>query len=489
MSIVRSRTVADGAVSAAAAVVLAVAAAGPAVAQNPPARQAGLSAETRARVDAVFTRFDGTTPGCALGVIQAGELVHARGFGLASLEHDVPIRPGSIFHVASVSKQFTVAAIALLDLDGKLSLDDDVRRHLPELPDFGRTITIRHLIHHTSGLRDQWELLTMAGWRAGDPKTERDILELVTRQRDLNFEPGERYLYSNTGYTLMAVIVERVTGRSLRAFADERIFGPLGMRSTHFHNDHTEVVRGRVNAYVRRPDDSYRLSMPIYDNIGATSLNTTVEDLARWDRNFYEPVVGGPALLDVLHRRGVLNDGDTIAYAGALMYGRQRGLPTIGHSGSDAGFRAQLVRFPDERLTVTVLCNVADSNPAALAQQVADELLAGRFAADAAASPGSASPPRPPSFVPPQLSDAELAAYAGSYYSPELDVTWWIALEGDGLVLRRRRFADVPLRPVAGDAFRAQQTLRFTRDDAERVTGFTASGSRVLNLRFERNDE
>src|SRR5215471_18391031 len=199
------------------------------------------------KVDEVFSRFEKPeSPGCALAVIKDGQIAYERGYGMSNLEYGIPISPSSIFHVASISKEFTAMAIVLLSQHGKLSLDDEVRKYIAEVPDFGDRITIRQLIHHTSGMRDQWSLLEMAGWREDDVITEGDILELVSRQKALNFKPGEEHVYSNTGYTLLAIIVKRVSGQSLREFADANIFKPLGMTRTHFHDDHSMIVKDRT---------------------------------------------------------------------------------------------------------------------------------------------------------------------------------------------------------------------------------------------------
>ena len=309
--------------------------------------------DTAARVDRLFAGWDSPdSPGCAMSAMRDGQIVLARGYGVANLECDIPITPASIFHVASVSKQFTAMAVGLLAADRTVSWDDDIRQYVPELPDLGRRITLRHLVHHTSGIRDQWNLLRMAGWRfEADVVTQEDVLDLVSRQTALNFEPGADYLYSNSGFTLLAVVVERVTGQSLRAFARERIFEPLGMTSTHFHDDHQMIVKNRAYAYEPEADGGYRVSIPDFDVVGATSLFTTVEDMARWDRNFYTGDVGGRDLLDQLHARGTLNGG------------------------ADAGCRSQFVRFPDERLTIAVFCNVQSADPGRLAFGVADLFL------------------------------------------------------------------------------------------------------------------
>ncbi|MCY4374433.1 MAG: serine hydrolase, partial [Spirochaetaceae bacterium] len=288
------------------------------------------------RVDALFASWTGPrTPGCAVSVMRGGDLLFARGYGAANLEYDVPIMPSTVFHVASVSKQFTALAVALLVADGEVSWDDDVRRHVPELPDFGAPITLRHLAHHTSGIRDQWAMLQMAGWRwGGDVIRQSDVLDLLSRQTALNFAPGSDYVYSNSGYTLLAVVVERVSGQTLRAFASARLFEPLGMTRTVFRDDHTMLVRDRAYAYTRDGFGRYRLSIPDFAIVGASSLFTTVEDLARWNGNFGSAEIGGPGVLRQLQARGALDDGARLSYAFSLAHGTHRGRPTIGHGGT-----------------------------------------------------------------------------------------------------------------------------------------------------------
>ena len=240
------------------------------------------------RVDGVFARWDSTSgPGCAVSVIKDGEIVYKQGYGMANLDHDVPIRPDTVFHVASVSKEFTAASIALLSMEGELSLDDPIQKHLPWVPDFGHLITIRNLVHHNSGIRDQWSLLEMSGWRYSEDRiTDDDVIYLLEKQRDLNFRPGNQYLYSNSGYTLMAQVVKQVSGQTLREFTTERIFKPLGMTRTHFRDDFSEIVKDQAFGYRWDNEKSaFRLSVTNFDTVGATSLLTTVEDMARWDRN------------------------------------------------------------------------------------------------------------------------------------------------------------------------------------------------------------
>lgn len=375
------------------------------------ASQTGTTgAETTARaLDRVFDAWRDTAgPGCAVGVSQNGRVVYEHGYGMANLETDTPIRPSSIFHVASISKQFTAMAVMLLARDRKLSVDDNIRKYLPEIPDYGTPITIRHLLTHTSGLRDQWDLIGLSRGRFEENRiTEADVMDIVPRQKALNFTPGAEYVYSNTGFTLLGVIVRRVTGQSLRDFAAERIFTPLGMGSTHFHDDYTMLVPGRTSAYARR-GNGWRVSIPNYDVYGATSLFTTVGDLLKWEANFDHPVVGDRALLDQMQTPAHLSNGDATTYGLGLAVGVYRGARVVEHGGADAGYRTYVGRFPEQALAIAVLCNAATANPTALARGVADAYLGTALAPVVAATPPRAVP----------LPLAMLQRRAGVYLQP-----------------------------------------------------------------------
>ncbi len=438
--------------------------------------------DAEARVDAIFRPWTGRgTPGCAVGVMDGGELLFSRGYGAANLEYDVPITPATVFHVASVSKQFTALALGLLVADGEVSWDDDIRRYVPELPDFGTPITLRQLAHHTSGIRDQWALLQMAGWRwGGDVIRQADVLDLLARQTGLNFEPGTDYVYSNSGYTLLAVVIERVSGQTLRTFTERRLFRPLGMTHTVFRDDHTLLVPNRAYAYARQGLGGYRLSIPDFAIAGATSLFTTVEDLARWNRNFGSGQVGGGDLLRQLQERGALNDGARLSYAFGLQHGTHRGRRTISHGGTDASYRSEFLRFPDEDTAVAVLCNTGIADPGRLARDIADVLLpppargpatvpaaARRPAADRALA---AAPDRDAAAV--QAVDA--ASLAGYYRRPGNDVPLRVVARGDDLAL------------VAGGLERAIRRTadgRFMMGAATEVTITTGRGGDPLQLR------
>ena len=280
------------------------------------------------KVDALFAAYDKPdSPGCALGVVKQGALVYKRGYGMADLHHDIPITANSVFHVASLSKQFTAAAIVLLAIDGKLTLDDPVKKHLPEFPEFAAgPVTLRHLIHHTSGLRDQWMLLILSGWRLGeDVVRDEDVMHLVNRQRDLNFAPGAEMLYSNTGYTVLAQVVKRVSGKSLREFTTERIFTPLVMKQTFFRDNHREVVKGLAFGFLQRMSGGFGQADPDFDTTGASSLMTTVEDMARWDAELRLPKVLGDRWRSQMEEPFTLTNGEKTAYRFGLISGTHRG--------------------------------------------------------------------------------------------------------------------------------------------------------------------
>jgi CubicO group peptidase (beta-lactamase class C family) len=450
------------------------------------AKGAAQESDFASRVDSVFSQYDNTrSPGCALGVMQDGDLVLARGYGMANLEHGIALSPTSVFRIGSTSKQFTAAAVVLLEQEGKLSLEDEIQRHLPEIQSYERPVTIRHLLNHTSGVRDYLTLMAVAGKRDEDWYTDDDVLAMVARQRELNFLPGDEYLYSNSGYFLLSQIVKRVSGESLREYAEQRIFEPLGMTHTHFHDDHTEVVPDRAMGYAPVDHGVFNISMTTLDMVGDGGVFTSVEDLVNWDRNFYEPKVGGTPFLDAMHTRAILTSGDTLGYALGLGIGEYRGLETVSHGGAFVGFRADIIRFPTEQFTVICLCNVSTANPTRLARQVADIHLEDRLEAREA-SPDRTRQERDQPSEPRLPTAAEQRLYAGDYYSEELDVVYRILAEGDSLMLHLGNFFDGSVRVQEGAILRrGPLTFRFqVRGDA--TTGFLLDAGRVKNLRFVR---
>ncbi|HEX4683460.1 MAG TPA: serine hydrolase domain-containing protein [Gemmatimonadaceae bacterium] len=479
------------------ALSISVAAASTAFAATSAAQAASRSVpdSVAAKIDAVYDRYSGAdAPGCAVGVFQNGRIAFEKGYGSANIEYGVPITPTSPFIMGSVSKQFTAAAIALLVEDGRLRLDDEVHKYVPELRDYGKPITIDQLVHHTSGIRDFWTLVQTADMRNDDGYAVDDILRLASRQRHLNFDPGAEYNYSNTGYVLLGVIVRRVSGKSLRQFADERIFGPLGMTHSHFHDDHNEPVPGRVIAYDPAPSGSrgpWKIDVWANDVVGQGGLMTTVEDLQKWDENFYTGTVGGPAFLARQLQQGVLNDGTRLAYAFGLEVGEYRGLRLVEHSGSTGGYRTDIARFPERHTTVATMCNVSTADTPALAHAVADAVLAGAFTkpkpaparANAAARAAAAQ-----QGAAPTLTDADLDALAGRYYSDELDAMFTIARSGRSLMLYRARSAPEPLRAVAAQTFRAGGLLLHFEGAGSGASdsSFTVDAGRARGIDFTR---
>jgi CubicO group peptidase (beta-lactamase class C family) len=442
-------------------------------------------------VDAVFAPWDTPqTPGVALAILHDGEIIYTHGYGMAHMEYAVPITAQSIFHIASISKHFTVYAILQLAQEGKLSLTDDIRTYLPEMPVYSAPIQIQHLIHHTSGLRDQWDLLELAGWRDDDLKTNADVLHLARRQKDLNFLPGDRHLYCNTGYTLMTLIVERLTGKSLRAYTDEIIFKPLDMTKTHFHDNYTEIVPGRAFAYHPKDGGGYFNSIPVYDTVGATGLFTTVEDLARW--NFYLEGLRNKqdALFAEMQCPGKLNNGEEIPYGGGLLLGDYRGLPFIGHSGADAGYRSDFIWFPEQCFSVIILGNSSELNTRTLSLQIADVLLAQQFTQAAlevqpkmTENQGNAAE-KPETGA--ELTAEQLSEYVGNYYSEELLITYEISLDGKQLVFNHYKLQQaIKLSSPKDDKVAVGRFAgEFVRDDNGNIVCLRLSANRMLRVSF-----
>lgn len=405
-----------------------------------------------ARIDELFAELDRPdAPGAAVLVVYEGEVVYRKGFGQADLERATPISPSTVFDIASVSKQFAGMAVAMLIEEGRVDPAADLRIYLPELPDFGPTVTVDHLIHHTSGIRDWPGTLAVAGWRMDDVISFDQILTMARNQRDLNFAPGAEYSYSNTGYNVLAELVSRVAGMSFRAWTEAHLFGPLGMRDTHFHDDHTEVVRRRALGYARANDGFANVANGL-TALGSSSLYTTVDDLAKWILNFETARVGGPRVVERMRRRGVLNDGDTIAYAFGQSAGRYRGAATWSHTGSWAGFRTVLVRVPEHRFGVVILSNSAEYDPTSRAYRVADvvleDVLGPRAAAPDATDPNGGSGAQGAVDVPFRL----LAEYAGTY---RLGPGWLVTItHGDeGLTAQATNEASFPMTAVSQSEF------------------------------------
>lgn len=327
-------------------------------------------------IEKLFVRWNKKdSPGAAVSVSRNGNLLYSHGFGYANLEYNVPITSQTIFHVASVSKQITVMAILLLEKEGKLSINDDIRKYLKELPEIKDIITIGHLINHTSGLRDQMELMFLGGWRPDDVITQDHIMKMLMRQKTLNFSVGEEFIYSNTGYTFMAEIVKRLSGISFRKYVRKNIFEPLNMQDSHFHDDNDEIVKNRAYSYRLDKDGSVKKFGLNYSFVGPTSLFTTVEDMAKWGHNYTTHKVGGKKIIDYMTSKSKLNSSEEIEYAGGVSIRSYKGLKTIEHNGADAGFRASMVMFPEDDLVVSVFSNIGTFKPEYYAKKIGELFL------------------------------------------------------------------------------------------------------------------
>lgn len=384
--------------------------------------------EAAGKVDAYLSQWDKEDmPGCAVGVVKDGKLIYKRGVGMANLTYSIPNTPTMLFEVASTSKPFTAMAIALLAEQGKLSIDDDIRKHIPELPNYGDTITIRHLLHHTSGLREYEALIFFGGRGNENAHSEKEVLNLISRQKNINFKPGTEYQYSNTGYLLLGVIVKRVTGKSLRVFSDENLFKPLGMKSTMFRDDRTEIVKNRATGYISGPGGRLRLRTSLDDLVGDGGLLTSVEDLSLWVQNYFDPKVGSKETIRMLTTAGTLNSGEKINYGFGQFHTIYRGLPVIKHSGNVSGFRAQIARYHDQNFAVIALSNNSAIFPAQIVAKVADIYLEGMFPA-----PAEKKTPVLPQGEP--ITEQDAARYAGIFSNTDLGTIFRMSVKDGKLV-------------------------------------------------------
>ncbi len=416
--------------------------------------------DTVASIDKIFADYDDINkPGAAVAVVKDGNVIFKKGYGSANLEYDLPVSPSTVFHIASVSKQFTVFAVLLLEQQGKLSFDDDIRKHIPEVPDFGTTITLRHLASHTSGMRDQWDLLAMAGWRMDDVITKEHILNIVAHQKELNFQPGEEYTYCNTGFTLLAEVVARVSGISFATFTKNRIFDPLKMENTLFYDDHERIVKNRAYSY-KMPGNKYMKSRLNFSNAGATSLFTTVEDLALWAINFEEPKVGNQAIIEKMNTLAVLNNGETFGGAYGQFIGTHKGHQLIQHSGGDAGYRSYLGRFPDQNMAVMVFSNYANSNPRNLSLKVADLYLNDETPAEDKREKST--------YV--SVSPEHLKQFEGHFWNESSSLARRIYIKNDTLRYFRSEYNETILLPISFNKFEMKDvpmhvTVEFVKKD------------------------
>src|SRR5215211_8400750 len=385
-------------------------------------------------------------PGCAAAVSLNGETVFEKAFGLADMEHNVPNTPETIFESGSVAKQFTAAALVLLQQDGKLSLDDPVRKYIPELPDYGVPLTIRNLLNHTSGLRDWGTVLGLTGAGRGERVVSQDLaLDVITHQQALDFTPGSEYSYSNSGYNLAAIIVERVSKQKFPAFVEERLFKPLNMKNSSWRDDYQRIVPGRAQAYSRQGNEPWRLNMPFMNVYGNGGMLTTVGDWMKWNAMLDSHSLGVP-LVSAMETQGVLNDGRKISYALGLTVDTYKGLKDVSHGGATAGYQTFLARYPDKKVSIGVMCNGTSPSPGGVAESITDEIF-GPF-------PGT------PRTEPAKISDDELKRFVGVWRNEKTHAPARFVIE-NGV----SRWSGARVVPMGGGEFTAgSNKLKFTFD-------------------------
>jgi CubicO group peptidase (beta-lactamase class C family) len=431
------------------------------------------------KIDNLFSYWNTNgSPGCAIGIVRNDSLIYARGYGMANLEYGIPITPATIFHMASVSKQFTAYSIVLLAAQGKLQLDDDIHKYLPWFPDLKEKISIRHLLNHTSGIRDQWQLLAIAGTRIDDVITQEQIIKVLSKQQALNFKPGDQYSYSNSGFTLLAEIVKSVSGKTLRKFTDSAIFKPLAMNDTHFHDDYTEIVKNRAYSYQRENVVHFSNSILSYSNAGATSLFTNINDLSKWVMNFYKPMVGSPATIEQLVQKGKLNNGTELAYALGISSDKYKGWKQYSHSGGDAGFRTYISVFPDLKMGFIVFSNLGDINVYGKAYSIADLFI--RDTAAAKTTPSIITIDSNKALV---LDENRIKNFAGNFIADD-GAQFSFLLRDRKMYWQRNGQSDI-LCPAPDDSFYVAKTPEvrfvFSADDKKiRVNEYWPGNQRLL---------
>ena len=450
---------------------------------------AQFSTADQTKIDELFkTWSSNSSPGAALGIVKDGKLVYTKGYGMADLEHDVPITDSTIFYIGSVSKQFVTMCILLLEEQGKINLDDRVQKYLPDFPEYSAPLTIRHFIHHTSGVRDNLTLWSLAGNDYLDHINKEEMYQLIRRQKELNFNPGEKFLYSNSCYFMLGLVIEKISGMSLHDFAQKNIFEPLGMRHTFFQDDNTRIIKNRAFSYLEE-NGRYKNQIMRYDLVGSGGIYSNIKDLYLWDQNFYHNKLGkgSQALIDKMHTEDTLNNGKSTGYAYGIQNGMYRGLRTVSHLGALASYRSYLLRFPEQKFSVIILGNVTPIPIDELSYGIADILLEKQMTpllhGDKTANTANALNQEQKDFAVDNIQQ-----YAGAYYSEELDVTYIVASKDKQLYCSIKNKQPIILHARGDDLFLMDDglELKFERNSNHQISGFSVNAGRVTDLKFIR---
>lgn len=464
------------------------------VAISAAAAQAG-DRDWEKEIDPLFRHYTSSTPGVAVAIVADGKLVFKKGYGSANIEFPSKIDPRTVFNIASVSKQFTAFAVYLLEKQGKLSFEDDIRKYLPELPAYKNTVRIKHILGHTSGIRDQASLLSLAGWRQGDVVTNENVLRFVSRQKELNFEPGSRYLYSNSGYSLAAKIVRRVSGKPFSVFVRENIFEPLGMRDSYVNDDFAKPIKARADSY-ELVDGTYKRVAFNDSTSGSSNVNTTVEDLAKWALFLQDPSgLADAELVRRFNEPSRLNSGEPAVFyrtptevgyhAKGQVVRKVRGVNIVSHGGHTAGYRSTFWRFPDQRFAVVLLSNDEHFEQLENAEAIIEMAIGDRM---------EPKPSEPSTVAAPAAAESKytntLADYSGRFYSDELETFYTASVSAGKLVFDHVRLGRIALTQTGRDRFAGRiefpVEIEFTRNTAGEVSGFRVSNFGAKNVKFEK---
>ncbi|GAB5555762.1 MAG: hypothetical protein Sapg2KO_53530 [Saprospiraceae bacterium] len=452
--------------------------------------QAQLSEIQSKKIDSLFNTWaEGNHPGGTIGIMQKGEVIYSKAFGMASLEYQVPNTTETLFNLASVSKQLTAMGIIVLQERGLLSIDDDIRKYLPDLPDFGHTITIRHMLHHTSGMRSLHAMLRLAGWRSDDSRTNEDLYRFMLKQKDLNFIPGDEYLYCNTGYILMAYIIEKVTNEKFPQWMENNVFEPLGMSNTYVEDRYDRVVPNNATSYYNRKDGFFR-AVEYWGYVGSGNVHSTTADLLTWLQNFSTPSADWKSAFETLKTTDQLNDGSENNYAFGVNVGEYNGYERISHGGSIGGFRAYASHYPEEELSIAVLTNFSTANSGGIEKKLADILLKNKsnpiIFSEVKDQNGNNTEAE--NYIEEDLSRISLSEYTGRFYSPELETNLDITLKDEKLIAHHVRHGDFPVELIKKDALDIQRfaSIEVVRDSEDIITGIKVSNGRARGVWFEK---
>ncbi len=437
------------------------------------------------KVDSIFMSWNSPGhPGGAVGIMRGGRIIYAKGFGLASLEYQIPNDFATRFNVASVSKQFTAFGILLLQERGLLSLDDPLQKFIPEIPEFAHPVTIRQMLNHTSGLRSLHALLSMAGWRGDDSRTNQDLLRFMQDQQDLNFTPGDEYLYCNTGYILCAMIIERISGQSFRDWMEVNVFRPLNMNHTYVEDKYHRVNKNLANSYYfNQVDKNWYALVPYWGYTGSGNIHTNIPDLLKWMRNIEEPVVGSRKMIRKMLTPGILNNGDTLQYALGVRHSTYRGIHKYGHGGSIGGYRSGTASLTDLGYHIAVITNFNRAGIQGKINRII-EILSNLPPLQINSNSTTRN-----SLQPPDIPSPLAMELVGEYFSPELRTSYWIEGDHRQLFAFHPRHGKSEMKYLGKDRFDSNLPwgiLHVQRSANQQIEGVKASNGRVRNLWFRK---